>query len=495
MRAFFLVVAAASLLSLSVSAGEGPRRAAERQARAAFLKTYPEKLQKAQGAYVAALLGTAQWLVGSQARDEGAKLAQEISSLDEKNSGLQALNKSLDAIATDVPLDEAKKKELATRLKTAQKTRATGLMDLARNCFTAGLVRQSYDLIRQILEMDPDNPVARQTMGQTKQGDAWYGTWTAAQMQKGNVWLPELGWVPTAAVERTKKGEWFDNGKWSSMADADRSHSEGVSAWTIETEHFILKSAATRKASVAVAERLEGFRQAFYREYLEFFIHGSDKKGAMSFAQTETKKMTVYYYSQAGDFELMVRKEFPKQYAPVLSVYPSIYYQAKHASYHNGGADSPFTQVVMSHELARQIATEYTQALGTTPKPWVAAAMAQGIEFASAADDGKWTVPSGHQHPNVIKCTDMAKNGVMPQVSPLLSYEEAGFNKDSDRNSDVSGAFMRFLLEAKDGQYANDVLDFIYDSYKSPKSNLSLNEYTGLEHAELEKAFADYLTQ
>jgi hypothetical protein len=503
MAALLLVCSAGTLAAgdapFQLSAA-GQRRAADRQARANMLKNFPELMRKANGPYITAQVTVCQWLLGLKAKDEAAKIVDEIEKLDAQHTALAGLKKSLEGLASDTPLEDAAKKDLAGRVRTAKKARAGGLVDAAKSLYAGGLPRQAYELLLQAVEFDPDHAAAHQALGQSKAGEAWVDAFSASQIQKGMTYLSDYGWVPTQAVDRTKKDEWFDNGRWMPLNDADTAHSTAATAWLIETPHFSIKSTGPRKRAVALGERLENFYQVVYHEYLEFFLRG-EKKPQMSFTHAPAKKMVFYQFADKKDYENAIKNDIKipalKPFIGFLSLLPGVYLQMSHASYFQLGDDNIFQQIFTTNMVSRQILCEYTQGGSPEPKPWLLGGAAEMLQVAKAGDDGKWYVPISHAHQAVIAATELLNNGELLPIPILLSMEKNAYDKEpgNKANNATAGALSRFLIDTKDGVYALDYLEFVNDTLKNPKATAPLSDYLGMDFPDLDKAFREFLAR
>jgi len=484
-----------SELSAGEVSRELQRRLADREGRVKLIKALPESIRKAQAAYLTTHAGTCQWLIGQQAKTEATVVMTEIELIDEKHASLAALKKNVEALGSDSALDDVKKKELLTRRKAGQKARATGFFELAKTYYAAGLPRHAYDLTHQAIDLDPDHAPARQALGQSKGAEGWTDQWSASQMQKGNVYVAGWGWVPAAAAERVKKGEAFENGRWMSQDDADKTHAEMAAPWIVETQNFNIKSNAPRKAIATLAERIEPFRQVCYRESIEFFQRGERKPG-MSFTHAPKSKMLIHYFAQRKDYETALRGEFKgplKAYIPFLMLFPGFYSPMSHASFIDRGDENPIQQFFVLHEVARQFLGEFAQVGMQGPKPWINEGVAGVMTFAQPDKDGRWYLPSGRGHEAVRKAADLIVEGGMVPLGVLVHMEEAAFGKDpgAEQRRTESSALVRYLLEAKDGIYALDLMELVYDSMKNIKT-ATFTDYLG-DPTEFEKGFLDYL--
>ena len=258
---------------------EGQQRAANRQARAKVREDYAAAHAKAQASYLNLMASLCQWLISKQDKTDAKNIIKELEGIDSQFVKLPELRQGAAGIAVSKPLEEGAQKEWAARLKSARQEKAKGLMELASICYRAGLFGLAYDLVWEILDADPDNQTVRAAVGYVKAGDTWQSQYAASQLQKQNKYLPGLGWVPAAAVEKALNGEWLDNNRLVPLEEADKAHSSSANPWIIETENFILKSTATRQQAIAIAEHLENIRALCFRQYLAFFMRGSSKRG------------------------------------------------------------------------------------------------------------------------------------------------------------------------------------------------------------------------
>ncbi len=471
------------------------QRAANRAQRASTAKEYLDAKKSAENTCLTSLAGIARWLVTLNAKADAKQIVSEIRDADPKFTGLAQLEKLVDDIAQPTVLDEKKKHELATRKTSAQHQKAAALLELAGRCYRAELMGYAYDVAWAALDADPDNTIARSAMGQTKVGDKWYTPYEAAALGEGNVYVAEAGWVPKDSQKRVAAGEWYENGKWMTLADANKLHANSATPWTIETDNFILKSTATRKQAIFIAEKLEAIRELCFREYLEFFLRGSKKAGGqMLFNKPFAKKLIVNYAGNKSGFEQEISASaIPAEHKGLLLRSAGFYSGHVHASFFYYDPNfGPFQVSVMQHEVTHQILGEYSN--GSALFPWLSEGVAEVLEAAAPNSAGRILLPHGYEHPDVIAAAEMARRNTLPDLTKLTALTREGFHNEAVRsiNYQVSGAFCRFLLEYKNGAYAADFLEFLYDSYQQRASN-NLQKYMDLDIAALDKEFRVYL--
>jgi len=147
----------------------------------------------------------------------------------------------------------------------------------------------------------------------------------------------------------------------------------------------------------------------------------------------------------------------------------------------------------MQHEITHQILGEYSA--GGTFTPWLSEGVAEVLEAGAEQSDGRLVLPHGYRHPDVAKASALMRQNALPSVPTLLSLNQETFHTEPNRHTNyvASGALCRFILEMKDGLYAADFLEYLFDAYRS-RGSVKLSEYIGMDSETLDKQFKAYLT-
>jgi hypothetical protein len=479
----------------AVLSREGQQRVAARQMRTQLAKDYVTARRRILSPYVSGLEKLAGWLIEQKAKTEAEAVLKELAQEDPENAQLAKLKTDAGGITAPQALGEAQKKDCEQRLASARRAGAAGLVDLARKCNNAGLVNYAYDILQDVMQVYPDEVTARTAMGFVKVGNEWLPTFVAAQQKRGLKYLPDIGWVPAQTVERIGKGEWCENGKWMKMDEADKLHASFDNPWIIDTENFTLKSTCTRKLAVRISEKLEAIRQCCFRQYLDFFLRGSGKKGAqMLFNLAAADKLVVNYYATKEDYVTAIKRGRFGDSAGLLERSAGFYSTGPHASFffhHDWGNNESLS--IMQHEVTHQILGEFSHGGGPV---WLAEGMAETLEYAKPNADGWLEIPSGRKHPDVKQTALWLKANSLQPAKVLLGLTENTFHQEPNRNRNYkwAGAFCRFLLEFEDGVYATDFLEYGYDSYVH-RAKTPVTDYLGLTEEALDTAFREYLKE
>jgi hypothetical protein len=490
-----MAFAAADSLPTPPRSRESQQRLADRKVRQQLAKDYVTARRRILSGYLSGLEKLAAWLTEQKAKTEAEAVLAELAKEGPENTQWAKLKADAETIAAPQALADAQKGDYEKRLSAARRAGASGLVQLARTCNAAGLVNYAYDLLQDVLLISPDDVTARAAMGYVKSGQEWLPTFVAMQQRSGLCYLPHIGWVPKQASERIGKGEWFEAGRWLKLADADQLHANVDTPWIIETENFTLKSTCNRKQAIAISEKLEAIRQCCYRQFLDFFLRGSDKRGAqLLFNIASTRKLEVNYYATQADYATVVQRSKPGGNTELLLNSVGFYSPAQHASffYHlDWGNDENLT--IMQHEVTHQVLGEYARGRVDTPI-WLVEGLAETTGYARPDARGWLMIPSGRKHPDVRQAAKWLAESKLQPINVLLGLTDEAFHEEPNRgrNYKWSGAFSRFLLEFEDGIYATDFLEYAYDRYTG-RAKTPLTDYLGMPAKALNEAFREYL--
>jgi hypothetical protein len=213
----------------------------------------------------------------------------------------------------------------------------------------------------------------------------------------------------------------------------------------------------------------------------------------MNFNPQLTKKMQITYYGDKKDYEAFVKRELKGPLSAFLTMLPGFWYGTNQTLYFSGFDDNPFFVFFLQHELAQQIASTHAQSGAAQIREWVKKCVSHGVLYTKPGEDGKLALSFGKFHNDVIECGNMMGSGNLPPISHLMNMETDQFNAppNNENNNKTAGAFCVFMLDWKDGLYAPDFLEFLYDSYRGSRPNLS--DYIGMDAQTVEKEFLNYI--
>lgn len=454
-------------------------------------ESFRKRLSDLHDNYCTSLESNIRWIAKRGVRSEAMRLLGQIIEIDPDRESLTELRDLVGKMEKKGPPTRTELYSISLRLKASNRKHIRELTGLAHLCWQAGLMAYAYDMVWEILKADPTNVVALRALGHQKVGDKWYPPFEAGQLRKGMVHLRDFGWIHQQHAERVKKGEWFDGRQWTTMAAANKLHSERKKPWVIETENFMIKATTDRQKAIRIAEGLENLRHLVFREYLPFFMRSSTKSGTqLLFHKAMRKKLLVYYFANKQQFDELIEMRFQKDAQELLKRSHGFYASQIRGSafYHLGDRHAA---VVVQHEVTHHILYDY--ATGPQPPVWLAEGLAKFIERARTDKSGRMSLPRGHAHPDIRRAAHLLGGNQLPKLSEFLKYDREKFHERAIRGTNyvMAGAFCKFMLEYENGGYATDFLEFAYDLHARGSKNLF--DYVGLNTEALEKAFHAYL--
>ncbi|MFY9254318.1 MAG: hypothetical protein WAO83_12740 [Fuerstiella sp.] len=215
------------------------------------------------------------------------------------------------------------------RLTTIRSEKAKELYSLARQTLRADLPSLAYQLIHDVLRLDPDHKDARAVLGLQLFNDPrnaddpnYAGEWVSlfeADKRSGSkpeVNHPVYGWIPAANVDRYAEGVRPWRGKWVSEQKEAELRRDFANAWEIRTEHFLIKTNTSLEEGVVISRKLELFHDWLHSNFAAFF----DTPAALEerFANTTARRrgvlpkpMEVHYYSTRDEYERRLKGKVP----------------------------------------------------------------------------------------------------------------------------------------------------------------------------------------
>ena len=367
------------------------------------------------------------------------------------------LGAALAAIRHTQPAEEREavdREQVCRRKLERLLSRVTGrLLKAVDECIEAGEPGLGFDLLQFLLQLDPDHERARKGLGHVQVDGRWLRKYAAQRWSQGQEWDPRFGWIRRGERARWEAGEVLEaDGRWVPAGEADRRHAQLSDPWTLETEHFQLRSTAPLRRVAAVAERLEAFYLGMFSRYDQYF---ADKGGAaLVFGVSATPaRHQVWFYPSKEEYLQHGR-------APAGSA--GVYDPTTRCAYfYDMGQDWSTLQ----HEVTHQILEE------TSPRipgklAWLVEGAAVYLEDARLRE-GAVVLPGVSQRPFVEQYRRALREGDALSVADVLRLkEQADWNAGlSTKNYAAAGGLVYFLCHADGGRYRADLVRMLKDTY------------------------------
>ena len=217
------------------------------------------------------------------------------------------------------------------RLHSIRQDKAQDLYILARSALSkANLPSLAYELVLDVLKLAPDHKYARAVLGQRLFNDraraddpTYAGEWVSpfeASKRSGSspeVNHPQYGWIPASHVPRYEQGLRFWNGNWVSEQKEAELRRDFSNAWNIQSEHFLVKTNASREEGVEISQKLEIFHDWLQTNFAGFFETPAALKARFDqirvgrSGRRTTKPMVVHYYASRDEYDRRMRGKIP----------------------------------------------------------------------------------------------------------------------------------------------------------------------------------------
>lgn len=255
------------------------------------------------------------------------------------------------------------------RLQTLRKDKAKELYSLARSALrVAKMPSLAYELIHDVLRLDPDHKLARAVLGQQlfvdsrqKDDPTYAGEWVSpfeASKRTGTrpeINHPRYGWIAASSVVRFDEGQRPWKGRWISAEKEAELRRDFANAWEVRTEHFLVRTNTSLQEGVEISRKLEVYYNWLHSNFAAFFDTPSDLQKRFEQAQPGTRRrlntqpMEVHFYASREEYNRRTRGKVP----PTI-VTNGLYWEPDQTCYLFRNPEDPELSTVF-HEATHQI--------------------------------------------------------------------------------------------------------------------------------------------
>lgn len=372
----------------------------------------------------------------------------------------------------------------------------------ARAALVDGQTALGMRLLRHALAIDSDAATVRRILGYEQVDGVWKTTFEALMEKRGNVWHDDFGWLPEDHVARYDAGERYFRNRWMTQLEEAEMRKRFEFAWTVETEHFSIKTNVSQEAAAALAKRLETFRDYFYREFAPLFDSRQAARELLKpEARRQTKKHTVHYFSSREEY---VRTLLPKQRGVAIS--RGVYLPRDRVSYffHDPEVSDPLDTVY--HEVTHQLLFESDPRMRDVAADggyWAVEGLACYFESFRDEEEAARTgrpVAGDVDHERIY----WARHRVLVEgyYLPLEQFDRLGMRlfqaapnqDDLRRRYSQSTGLTHFLIHYDNGRYRDGFLEYLTRLYaSSATSRRGLQTILGVPYQLLDRQYRDHL--
>lgn len=438
------------------------------------------------------------------ARNEptGAKAIENI--LTPENHSILVMPKLPRELQADLPLSlSANERYWRSQLRRLQSEYAKDVYLLARRVLGAGHPSFAYELVLEVTRHDSDNKPARNLLGYVQYGEEWMSPFERDQLKRHYVNHPEFGWLPAAHVAKYEQGERRYRTRWISAQKESELRRSFDNAWTIRSEHYLVKTNHSLEKGVEISRALEDFHRFFRSMFPGFYNSPAQLKklfaGGAVMRRTTSQLYEVHYFRNQDEYVGTLK------HIPNIGVTNGFYYPKNRVAYF---FDVPNvnTTPTLFHEATHQLLYESqgrNRDIAEAAHFWVIEGIANYMETFQRTDDA-WSV-GNPQFVRVfwarkrlldenfyITFDRFSRMGLQPfQQDPVIANLRR-------RYSQATG-LTHFFIHYDGGRYRDALIDHIAQLY-SPidrvrRNPSTMEELTGMTSLEIDRQYREYMTE
>lgn len=404
--------------------------------------------------------------------------------------------------------------------RTIRLEAAVALFDLAQKALKANPPRLALadECLRAVVARVPDHAEAHRLLGYVPHAGGWATPFAVAKLASGQALHPTFGWVEADWVPHLDRGELpaphaaGRPTRWLPRAEADALRRDFARGWQIRTEHFAILTNVPLSEAVDFGRHLEALDELF-TSLMADVVGPADlplarlaKDPRLSPAKLPAKKPhRVDYFASKEEY---VEYLAPHQGASIRDTL-GIFLPAKELRSHEGvsffyrdpGGQLAATETLF-HETSHQLLFEMTAGKYDPSKEnfWVYEGLGTYFETLRPQPDGSLRV-GGLVGKRIEVAQDrILRRGEFLPISTMVTYNRFLFN--GGNGGDIflhyaeAMALTVFLMDAHDGRYREDFLEYARDVYKGRLrlgSGKTLEDRVGVEYGPLAKDFLAFL--
>jgi hypothetical protein len=390
-------------------------------------------------------------------------------------------------------IERVEKKETPEQEFERRKTEAAGNADALMEVYlwakTNKMNRQATAVLREIIEVDPDNANARKLLGYVQHDGKWVtekektklegdaqrqenerlglvehdGKWMtpeekeeAIHLERGEIRVGDA-WVSKKDYERSKreleaqqeaaehkaKGEFLVDGKWVPKAEAEAYYADIQHPYVTTGEFVNLHT----NRGIDFADKMLVTADATYRLCHEFFGKAPAGGGKFDvFVAAELDDYNALGNQWGGDkssnFSVFCSEWLPETDETPDIVSVALYFQSEQN-----------TEMYVKHAVAEQYVMRLLgRDASDTPPRWFVDGVASYIERWQSPKLFTWSRDRLHQVGWVLKLKTLCGGGVLNEQSILQSGMLVAFLKSPDCPADVAEAFNEAVVAVNEGK-------------------------------------------
>ena len=345
-----------------------------------------------------------------------------------------------------------------------------GLLEaMARRAVRADRASLAFDLILSAIREYPDHEGIRRILGYQKFNNNWHTNYEIKKLKSGQVWDEKFGWLPAKYLARYQKGDrWSANG-WVTAKEDAAMHRDIANGWTVETEHYAIRTNHSLEAGVQLGEKLEQLHRVWRQLFIRYYR--TEAQVAELFDRRRIPpplpRMAVVYFRDRSEYVRGLRAAFPDFNRAIVEKSEGVYIADTQRAYYFAGTS----------ELERNIYHEATHQLFHQSRPvvhdvgfhanfWIVEGIAMYME--TLHHEGECVVLGGADDPRMLAAHfRLLDDKFYVPLAQFTSLSRERFQDDPRIATFYTQAagLTHFLVHYEEGRYRDALVGFLTTLY------------------------------
>lgn len=360
----------------------------------------------------------------------------------------------------------------------------------------------AYQFYQEALRVEPHHALSREKLGYVLS----QGRWTTPYQQRleslDYIDHPQFGWLKKNEVPRYEKGDRKYKGRWIEAEREAELRRSFRNAWTIRTEHFLIKTNHSLEAGVELGRQLETFHTYFREIFLPLYQTPAQLQRMFQANQrvsVSTKNLHQVHYFRSRDEYLKTLKDR----VPNIEVTNALYWNDDQTAYSYYDPERP-NFASLFHEATHQLLYESTskhRIIAAESNFWVIEGIACYMETFRREGD---LLTAGNPNDARVQQTlgQLLQDGWHIPIEQFVQFGRVDFQtaplKELQRRYGEAATLSYFFMDAQNGRYRQALIEHIADLYSINQQRrqkaLSLDLLTGQSFEQLDQEYRTFLT-
>lgn len=390
---------------------------------------------------------------------------------------------------------------LEQEFQKLRRAQAKQYYTLARSAIRAQRASLAFELVIDTLRENPDHPDARRLLGYVSYRNQWHTRYAVKRLRAGQVWDSRFGWQTPANLARYEKGERLYNNKWISAEEESRLRSDIRRAWTIETEHYSVRTNHSLEAGVALGIRLERLYSAWQQTFVRYYATQAELDQLFAgggLPRVDEHRHLVVYYRNRNEYRRALEGKIPPD-IETTGIYMgdqrTAFFFAPPTPTPDG--ESPADYSTLYHEAAHQLFSESRPVVpdvGRESNFWIIEGIACYFESFEAHPSYYTLGGALTERLQAARYRALVDNFLFP----LRDLTQLGMSQ-LQRSPQIgtlysqSAGMTHFLIHYDSGRYRDALVAYLLAVYTGRARPGTLAQLTGTSYDELDREYREFL--